>query len=69
MKLKKYICISDNEAELDLERNIGRRKRSSFDLELKYILTKYNYKGFIHFKFLTLMFSGSPITSFPNINK
>ena len=69
IEIKKYIYVSDNAGEADLERKLGRRKRISFNLDSKHPLKKYGYKGFIHLKFLILMFGGSPNPSFPNINK
>ena len=68
-EIKKYICVSDNSGKEDLERKLGRIKISSFDLDSKHPLTKHGYKGFIRLKFLTPMFGGGPIPSFPNVNK
>ena len=69
IEIKKDIYVSDNAGEADLERKPGRRKISSFDLDSKNKLTKHSYKGFIRLKFLTPMFGGGPIPSFPNVNK
>ena len=41
----------------------------SFDLDLKHLLTKYNYKSFIDLKYLTPIFSGNTAPILSNTKK